>query len=233
MAAKKPTKEELTKQLKQLKEEVRELRETSSEPPARAEGVAEGIVAHLGKMIPGLQKLVDAASEVPEFRQRLASIDDEIKRKFKEQPLRQASREMARGLGDRPMGIPPGVRRGRSGRPGSAKTGRVWSSGKPPARDKHGKPGPPEVRISPETPAQLPVDVFDEGDKLVILAEATGLKSRYITVSLEDTVLVISIDGPHGKGVQRVELPCKVAGEPMVSFAKGVLKIQVSKADKQ
>jgi len=233
MAAKKPTKDELTEQLKRLKEEVRELRETSSQPPAKEEGVAEGIVAHLGKMIPGLHKLVDAASEMPEFRERLASIDEEIKRKFKEQPLRRASSEMTKAIGHRPMGIPPGVRRGQAGRLGSAKTGRVWSARTPPARGKHGKPGPPKVHISPETPDQLPVDVFDEGDRLVILAEAPGLKLRQITVSLEGTALVVSIDGPKGKSAQRVELPCAVAGQPKTSLAKGILKIQVSKADKE
>ncbi|MCK4340971.1 MAG: hypothetical protein KAY37_04530 [Phycisphaerae bacterium] len=233
MPERKANRDEMAEQIRQLKEEVRKLRETSSEPPAQAEGVAEGITAELGKMIPGLQKLIDVAAQMPEFRQRLASIDEEIKRKFKEQPLRRASAEMTRGIERRPLGIPPGVRRGRPGRPVSAGTGKVWSSGKPPVRGKHGKPGPPKVHISPETPAQLPVDVFDEGDRLVVLAEATGLKLGHITVSLEGTALVISIDGPHGKGVQRVELPCEVAGEPKVSLAKGILKIQVSKVDKQ
>jgi HSP20 family molecular chaperone IbpA len=233
MAPKKPTKEELAEQVRRLKEELRELRKPSSEPPAGAEGVAEGIVTDLGKMIPGLQKLIDVASGVPEFRERLASIDEEIKRKFKEQPLRRASQEMTGGIGRRPMGIPPGVRRGRPGRPVSTRTGSVWSSRKPPARGKRGKPGPPKVRISPETPDQLPVDVFDEGDKLVVLAEATGLKLGHIAVSLEGTVLVVSVDAPQAKGVQRVKLPCEVAGQPKVSLAKGILKIQVSKADKQ
>jgi len=233
MAPKKPTKEELAEQVKRLEKEVRELREASSETPARAGGVAEGVVANLGQMIPGLQKLIDVASEMPEFRERLASIDEEIKRKFKEEPLRRASGEITTGLGHRPMGIPPGVRRGAPGRPVSTRTGRVRSSYKSPAHGKHRKPGPPKVHISPETPDQLPVDVFDEGDRLVALAEATGLKLDQIAVSLDGAVLVISIDGPQGKGVQRVELPCDVAGEPKVSLAKGILKIQVRKADKQ
>ncbi len=233
MAPKKPTKEELAEQVKRLEKEVSELRKPSSEPPTRAEGVAEGIVADLGGMIPGLQKLIDFASEMPEFRERLESIDEEIKRKFKAEPLRRASGEITSGIGRRPMGIPPGVRRGRPGRPVSTRSGGVRSSYKPSARGKRREPGPPKVHISPETPDQLPVDVFDEGDKLVVLAEATGLKLGQIAVSLEGAVLVISIDGPQGKGVQRVELPCDVAGEPKVSLAKGILKIQVSKADKQ
>lgn len=233
MASKKPTKAELAEQVGRLEKEVRELREASLEPPARAGGVAEGIVADLGEMIPGLQNLIDVASEMPEFRERLASIDEEVKRKFKEEPLRRASREMTGSLGHRPMGIPPGVRRGRAGRSVSTRAGGARSSPKPIARGRHRKPGLPKVHISPETPDQLPVDVFDEGDRLVVLAEATGLKLRHIVVSLEGAVLVISIDGPDRKGIQRIELPCDVAGVPTVSLAKGILKIQVSKANKQ
>ena len=232
MATEKPTQEELAEQVKRLKKEVRELRGASSEPPTRAEGVAEGVVADLGKMIPGLQTLIDAASQMPEFRRRLASIDEEIKRKFKEEPLRRVSGEVTRGVGSRRIGIPPGVRRVRLGPPVSARTGKVWSSSKPRAGDKYGGSGPPTVHISPQTPDQLPIDVFDEGDKLVVLAEYSGLKRRDIAVSLEGAALVIAIDRPQGKSVQRVELPCEVTGQPNVSLAKGILKIQVRKRDK-
>jgi hypothetical protein len=236
MATEKPTQEELAEQVKRLKKEVRELRGASSEPPTRAEGVAEGVVADLGRMIPGLQTLIDAASQMPEFRRRLASIDEEIKRKFKEEPLRRVSGEVARGIG-RPMGIPPGVRRGRMGPSASARMGKVWSSSKPRVSEPRalatGRSGPPTVHISPQTPDQLPIDVFDEGDKLVVLAEYTGLKRRDIAVSLEGAALVIAIDRPQGKSVQRVELPCEATGQPNVSLAKGILKIQVRKMDKQ
>lgn len=63
----------------------------------------------------------------------------------------------------------------------------------------------------------------------MVLAEYCGLRQRDIAVSLEGAALVIAIDRPQGKGVQRVELPCEVAGQPSVSLAKGVLKIQVRK----
>ena len=59
MATKKPTKEELAEQVRRLTKEVDELRKASSGSPTRAEGVAEGIVADLGGMIPGLQKLIN------------------------------------------------------------------------------------------------------------------------------------------------------------------------------
>ena len=45
-------------------------------------------------------------------------------------------------------------------------------------------------------------------------------------------MLVISVDAPQRKGVQRIELPCTVAGKPRVSLAKGILKILLKKAEK-
>ena len=127
------------------------------------------------------------------------------------------------------VGIPPGVRRGRQGTtaPAPARTGKVWPSSK-----SRRAGSPPTVHISPQAPDQLPADVFDEGDGLVVLAEYCGLmRQRDIAVSLEGTALVIAIDRPQGKGVQRVELPCEVTGQPNVSLAKGILKIQVRKME--
>ena len=229
MAKKKPTRETLAEQVSRLEEKLRQLQEASGEMPAEAEGLAEGVVASLGKMVPGLQNLIEIASQMPEFHERLESIDEEIKRRFKEQPLRHASTEIAGGAGGRVMGIPPGVRRGRPGRRTGRGLGRTVSSGKPAARGKHRKPGPPKVHISPETPEQLPVDVFDEDDHLVILAEVTGLKRDQVSVSLEGASLVMSVEAPGRKGVQRIELPCEVVGRPKVSLAKGILKIRVNK----
>lgn len=244
MAKKKPTTEgarrakhrpreadKLAEQVARLEKKLRGLQEASGKKPGEAEGLAENVVASLGKMIPGLESLIEIASQMPEFHERLASIDEEVKRKFREQPLRRASTEIARGVGGRVMGIPPGVRRARSGPDRSARVGRAQSSGRPAARGKYRQPRPPTVHISPQTPEQLPVDVFDEDAQVVILAEASGLKRKEITVSLEPSGLVIAVDAPQRKSVQRVELPCEVVGEPKVSLAKGILKIQLNKVD--
>jgi HSP20 family protein len=86
------------------------------------------------------------------------------------------------------------------------------------------------VHIGPETPAQLPVDVFDEGRKIVVLAEAPGLNQEDVTVSLEGTMLLVSIEAAHRRGLQRIELPCEVVGQPETSLVNGILRIQVRKA---
>ena len=227
-----PTAEELAKQVSRLESKLRDLREAPADKSGKDEGLAENVMASLGKMVPGLQNLIEIASRMPEFHERLASIDEEIKRKFKEQPVREASSGITRGLGSRRMGIPPGVRRRRAARGRSVRAGRASSPDRHTPRGAHRKPGPPKVHISPETPEQLPVDIFDEDGYIIILAEAHGLKREHVAVSLEENALLISVDAPERKGVQHVELPCEVAGKPKVSLAKGILKIELNKADK-
>ena len=223
----KRTRDQLLEEMRHLKEKVRKLEEGA------AEGLAEGIAAALGRLVPGLGGLIQSASKMPEVQQRLAAIDEEVKRKFKQQPMDRASLGIAGGIGHRQMGIPPSVRRGQPGRSASTGAGGGHTAGKGAHRGKYREPGPPKVHISPETPAQFPVDVFDEGSRIVVLAEAPGLKAEDIHVSLEGTVLLLSVQAPHRKGIQRIELPCEVAGRPEVSLANGILSIQVRKAGKQ
>jgi len=228
--------EELREQVRQLQESLHKLQKGAKEPRGKAEGLAEGVVTALGKLVPGLGRLIETASQMPEFQQRLAAIDEEVKRKFKEQPLNRASLGIAGNLGRRQLGIPPSVRRGRPGRAASTGAGEAFCkkpSGKGVRRGKYRQPRPPKVHIRPETPAQLHVDVFDEGSKIVVLAEAPGLKAENITVSLEGTVLLISVEAAHRGGLQRIELPCEVAGKPEMSLSNGILNIQIRKAGKQ
>jgi len=229
----KRTRDELLEEIRQLKEKLRKLEEGGAQGHVKAEGLAEGIAAALGRMIPGLGRLIETASQMPEFQQRLAAIDEEVKRKFKEQPLGRAFLGIAGDVSRRQMGIPPSVRRGRPGRSASTGTGEGQPLGKGACRGKYRRPRSPKVHISPETPAQLPVDVFDEGSKIVVLAETPGLNLEDIIASLEGTVLVISIAAPHRRGVQRIELPCEVIGQPEMSMANGILNIQIRKASEQ
>ena len=225
------TRGELLEEIRELKEKVHKLKDGASEAHGKTEGLAEGIAAALGRMVPGLGGLIKSASRMPEYQQRLAAIDEEVKRKFQEQPLLRASLGMAGGR--RQMGIPPSVRRGRPGRSASTGAGEGQPLVKGGRVGKYRQPRPPKVHISPETPAQLPVDVFDEGGKIVVLAEAPGLKAEEVTVSLEGTVLLISVEALQRRGVQRIQLPCEVVGKPELSLANGILSIQVRKANRQ
>lgn len=219
-------------ELRRLREKLRRLEEGPAGPHAKTEGLAEGIAAALGRMVPGLGGLIETASQMPEFKQRLAAIDEEVKRKFKDQPLDRASLGIVGNVGRRQLGIPPSVRRSRPGPSASTGTGPGQPAGKGARRGKYRQPRPPKVHISPETPAQLAVDVFDEGGKIVVLAEAPGLTVEDIRVVLDGTVLVLSVEAAHRHGVQRIELPCEVLGEPKTSWANGILTIQVRKANR-
>jgi HSP20 family molecular chaperone IbpA len=232
----------LVEQIRQLEEKVRTLGEGGAKSKPDSEGLAQGIVIALGRMVPGLEGLIKIASQMPDFQQRLGAIDEEVKRRFKEQPLRQAAAGLAGGHGHHRIGIPPSVRRsGTHGPDGRATAVRSGSTGmgqgqftpKTPARGKYRQPGPPKVHISPQTPAKLTVDIFDEGPRIVLLAEAPGLSAADITISLEGTVLLISIHAPSRNVLQRVELPCEVAGHPQVSLQNGILNIQIEKVNKQ
>jgi len=196
----------------------------------KAAGLAEGLLGTLGKMVPGLGRLVETASRIPEFQDRLASIDDEIKRKFKDQPMRNASVGISGAAGRRHMGIPPAVRRAGAG--GGAASAASGKSGSTPARGKRPGPRPPKVHISTETPAELNVDVFDEGRELLLLAEAPGLTRANILVSIEGRTLVLSVEAGQRKSTQRIDLPCDVTGKPKVSLANGILHITMRKAAK-
>ena len=213
---------DLLEQIRQLEQKVRQL-ESGSNAGADP-GLAKGLVTALGRLVPGLQKLIDVGSQMPEFQQQLAAIDDEIKRKFKEQPLRSAAVTFARNLQRRSsMGIPPSVRKGRLKPDAAGKT-----ADKP--RGGYRRKIDPKVRLTPETPSQLHADVFDEGRYVVVLAEAPGLAADHVTATLEgDSMLIVTIDDPRRAGCHRIELPCPAAGEPQVSLGNGILKIRLSK----
>ena len=221
---------ELLELIRQLKATVRTLEEGGAGGQGKPDGLAEGIATALGKMVPGLGKIIQTASQSPEFREKLSSIDEEVRRKLKEQPLGRVSSGLTGNMNCRRIGIPPSVRRAGLGRSASGGGGMGPSFASAAPRGKHRGPQPPKVHISPQTPAQLPVDVFAEGDKSVVLAEAPGLDAKDIAVSLEGDELVLAILAPHRKGTQRIKLPCLTTGEPETSLANGILNIHIQKA---
>ena len=222
------TRQELLEQIRQLEEKARELQEGATKPGGKTEGLAEGIVAALGKAVPGLGELIQTASQMPKLHERFAAIDKEVRRRLKEQPLGGASSGIAGSVSRRQRCIPPTVRRGGAVRPASA--GEPLGEAADPG---HHRPSRgPQFHISPETPAELPVDIFDEGHQIVLLAEAPGLNQEDITVSVEGAVLLISVEAAHRRSLQQIELPCAVVGLPETSLANGILRIQVRKGSK-
>lgn len=75
----------------------------------------------------------------------------------------------------------------------------------------------------------MPVDVFDEGVRMRIVAWLPAVDGRDVSVGLEDGVLTIRADSPNGAYRREVELPCAVRGEGLSVLNNGVLEVTVEK----
>lgn len=74
------------------------------------------------------------------------------------------------------------------------------------------------------------VDVFDEGDKLLVVAELPGVAKKEIKVELNGDVLALSTTGSR-KYAKEVLLPAPAKEEEMtVTYNNGVLEVRLHKA---
>ena len=217
--SKKSDKSKTEEKMKQLEEKIKKLEETQSKSPDKnaSSGAAGGILRDIANMIPGLGGLIENVSKSPAFRERLEKIDEELDRKLREPPLKKLEPEVTGGISRRPMGIPPGAR-GRG------------SSTTPSPRAKL-KPKRTDQRLAAEVPEEIPVDVFEEGDAIVVIAELPGVVEKDVEVKVQDRMLSIIVNAKGAKRSREVELPCSVQAEPKHSFNKGILRVQLEKAD--
>ena len=74
------------------------------------------------------------------------------------------------------------------------------------------------------------VDVFDEGEKLVVVAELPGVEEEDIHLEVEDDILNLSAEARDRKYSKEVLLPSPVdAGSMESSYKNGVLEIKLRK----
>ncbi len=75
----------------------------------------------------------------------------------------------------------------------------------------------------------LPADIFDEGDCLVVILEIPGADEGDIQVDLlMDDILILTYS--YGRGLrQRVDLPCPVKRIKQRNYRNGILKIELEK----
>ena len=218
MASDKTDKKKTEEKLKQLEEKIKKLEEAKSGGPEKntSGGAAGGILQSVGNMIPGLGGLIENVSKLPAFQERLNKIDEELERKLRETPLKRVEPEVTGGVSRRAVGIPPGAR-------GSSKPS--TPAGKIRKRKR------PDQRLTAETPEKISADIFDEDDHIVVLAELPGIAEEDVAVTAQGRTLSIVVNAEGAERSQKVELPCAVQGEPQRSLNKGILKIQVEKAD--
>jgi HSP20 family protein len=78
------------------------------------------------------------------------------------------------------------------------------------------------------------VDVFDEGEEVVVIAEIPGVDESAIETEVKEDVLVLSASDGRRKYRKEVLLPCAVQAETMTSsYRNGILEIRLTKASTQ
>lgn len=74
------------------------------------------------------------------------------------------------------------------------------------------------------------VDVFDEGELILVVAELPGVEEDDIQVDIQDGILSLSADGKR-KYAKEVLLPSPVDPDTVtITFRNGILEIRLSKA---
>ncbi len=75
------------------------------------------------------------------------------------------------------------------------------------------------------------VDVFDEGDHVLVVAELPGVAEGGIRVEVKDDILALSAEGRDRKYAKELLLPATVDPASLrQSFQNGVLEVRLSKA---
>lgn len=111
-------KDEMSEEIKLLKEKITKLEATKSEEPKEPEeSVAGELLKGIGKSL-GVGALIKGLESSPAFKERLKKIDDEIERKMREEPLKRVSGNGGRVDKDfRVKSLAPGKRPAKKRRP--------------------------------------------------------------------------------------------------------------------
>jgi len=180
-------------------------KEPKKEPKEEIE--IEGI-PFIGGLLKGIEKLVDLAEKVEEA-------GGEIKRKGEIKGME--GREGVRGI----YGF--SIRTGIGGRPRVQTFGNIK-----PIKKKFGKPSEKEIKIV-ETREPI-IDVFDEKDHILIVAELPGVAEKTIEFDIRGDILTLRAENEKRKYAKEILLPAKVdSAEKEVSFKNGVLEIKIPK----
>jgi len=183
--------------IRELEEEVRKLKD--EQKGGNTEGVTQGALRGLGKIIPGFSELFKGLEKSEAFQERLKAADAEIEHQLeKASPLKKVE-------GTRGSIIPP-----KSTLKVSRTTLREESASQPPRRE-------------------VIADVFDEGDYLKVIAELPGIDEKDIKARVKGNQLVISAQAAGRQYYKEIELPCLVKEELNLSYKNGILQVRIKK----
>lgn len=158
--------------------------------------------AVLKGIIPGIGGLVERLEESSEtFRERLKEVDREVERRLREQPLKRVKPRVEAGYRVRTIR-------------------KEIEPTRPRVIKKREK-----VELEELKGKEPLVDVFDERDKIRIIAELPGVKEEDVKLELRRNELTISADKYHKK----VELPHAVTKKISKTFKHGILEVKLDK----
>ena len=163
------------------------------------EGVTEGALRELGKIIPGFGELVKGLEKSEAFQERLKAVDAEVERQLeKVPPLKNVE-------GTRKSIIPPRT---------TLKVSRTTLG---------------EGATIQLPKREVVADIFDEGDYLKVVAELPGVDEKDIKAEVRDNLLILSAQATGRQYYKEIELPCLVKDELNLSYKNGVLQITLEK----
>jgi len=170
------------------------------------ETTAEGV---LGAFLPGIGRLISNLNDKsPVLKQRLEETNKEIERRI----AAGGSKSPVIDYNVRVRTLAPEHDTTTSFRPSSFK----------PSMKKR------EQESYSSKPKPRDADVFDEDDKIVVIVELHGIKKEEIEVKVNGNAVEISAKDHH----EKINLPCEVAGKPVIKFKNGILEVRLAKKGK-
>ncbi len=172
------------------------------EPESQPKGTVEGTLHGLGKIIPGFGELVKGLEKSEAFQERLEAANAEIEHRM------EKARPPRKGWGTRRSIIP-------------ARTTLKVS----------------QTTLGEESPVPAPqkdviADTFDEGDRLVVIAELPGVDEKDIEVEVKENRLVLFAKSRSHQYHKVVDLPGTVKDSPSLTYRNGILRISLEKEPK-
>ena len=197
-----------------MKEDKGKEKTEEGEAMEGSRGVTESVLDGVGNLIPGLGGLIKGLKKSKAFKEKLASIDEEVELRLKETPLKKADLDVpdsfARHRSRPPSGIPPWVAgRGKRAR----KRYDTFMAGHDPM-DKGEK--------------EIPIDIFEEDNKMRVIAELPGINEEDIRLELNKDKLIISARRGHRKYHKDVNLPRPSESIIEEIYNNGILEVTLS-----
>jgi len=181
--------------------EEKKKRKKKEEPEEKTEGIS--IDFGLGGLFKGLGNLVEAATKLAEKGEELSRTGE----------IKFSGLEKIKGLKDLKGVYGVRVRTMADGRPSVKPFGNIKKTPKGPVVEEMREPM---------------VDVFEEPNEIIIIAEMPGIEEKDIKVEIKGDILNINAEGENRKYQKEVLLSMPAKAEDMDwSYKNGVLEIKI------